>query len=245
MLVQLSGRNFGCFRDEFCLSMLAADIEKGSHRGIIEAEIEDDPEPLRLLRIAALYGPNASGKSTIIRAAKVLGAVIRESVHYSSDEVIQSYNPFALSDARTAPSFLAVKAVVAQQVYDYEVEFNSTEFVYEKLVRWEQEKQVVLFERRTGLPLEGEWMQDEQFRLLFREFRKNALVLSLADSLAPGVAKGIASGLKSVLRTHDLAPDAMFAPRRMRFTNVADRVAEDEGFRGWLTQQLIAADVGI
>ncbi|NJL31661.1 MAG: hypothetical protein HC898_08535 [Phycisphaerales bacterium] len=64
MLLELYGQNFGCFRDKFVLSMLATDIDPGSDRGIIEVEVEGEKEPLRLLRAVAIYGANASGKST-------------------------------------------------------------------------------------------------------------------------------------------------------------------------------------
>lgn len=36
MLIELFGENFGCFRDEFRLSMLATHIDPDSQRGIVE-----------------------------------------------------------------------------------------------------------------------------------------------------------------------------------------------------------------
>ena len=62
MLVEFYGQNFGCFRDEFRLSMLATDIDPNSDRGIVKVRVDGDAEPLRLLRAVAIYGPNASGK---------------------------------------------------------------------------------------------------------------------------------------------------------------------------------------
>jgi AAA15 family ATPase/GTPase len=76
MLIELYGQNFGCFRDEFRLSMLATDIDLDSDRGIVEVKVEGDDEPLRLLRAVAIYGPNGSGKSTVLNAAKSLGLLI-------------------------------------------------------------------------------------------------------------------------------------------------------------------------
>ena len=67
MLLEFYGRNFGCFRDEFRLSMLATDVDPGSDRGVVEVKVEGEDEPLRLLRAVAIYGPNGSGKSTVLR----------------------------------------------------------------------------------------------------------------------------------------------------------------------------------
>ena len=66
MLVRLFGRNFRSFKGKFELSMVAADLKRDEdrHRGIIKVPIAGMTEPFRLLRAVALYGPNASGKST-------------------------------------------------------------------------------------------------------------------------------------------------------------------------------------
>ncbi len=83
MLIELFGRNFGSFRDEFHLSMLATDIDPGNPRGIVEVPLEGEDEPLRLLRCAAIYGPNASGKSTVLRAAAALEHLLSSSAQAS------------------------------------------------------------------------------------------------------------------------------------------------------------------
>ena len=70
MLVRLYGSNFRSLKERFELSMVAADLKRKEDRdrGIIEVPIEGMPEPLRLLRVVALYGPNASGKLTVLMA---------------------------------------------------------------------------------------------------------------------------------------------------------------------------------
>src|SRR5262249_43821012 len=74
MLVRLFGSNFRSIKRAFELSMVAADLkrEEDRDRGIIEVPITCMIEPLRLLRTVAIYGPNASGKSTVITAAQAL-----------------------------------------------------------------------------------------------------------------------------------------------------------------------------
>ena len=71
MLVRLFGKNFRSLKDNFELSMVAADLKRkvDRDRGVIELPIAGADEPLRLLRTVAIYGPNASGKSTVLIAA--------------------------------------------------------------------------------------------------------------------------------------------------------------------------------
>lgn len=68
MLVRLFGSNFRSFKAPFELSMVAADLRRkeDSDRGVVEVPITGMAEPLRLLRTAAIYGPNASGKSNVL-----------------------------------------------------------------------------------------------------------------------------------------------------------------------------------
>ena len=102
MLIEFFGRNYGCFRDEFHLSMLATDIDPDNPRGVVEVPVEGEAEPLRLLRCAAIYGPNASGKSTVLRAAAALAWQISRSSQYGSEETIGWYEPFLLGQSDTS-----------------------------------------------------------------------------------------------------------------------------------------------
>jgi hypothetical protein len=244
MLIELFGRNFGPFRDEFRLSMLATDIDPGDKRGVVEVPIEGDDEPLRLLRCAAIYGPNASGKSWLLRAASALGYLIEYSATVSSDEPIGPYVPFALDEqSRARPAMLGVRAVIQRAVYEYWVEFEETRFTQERLARLAPGEETVLFERR-GQDVTGPWTTQEQFALLAKSFRPNALLLSLADRLAPDLAGGVAVGMRRLLSHSDLS--GFRFPPFVATSRAARRAHEDAaGFGAWLRPWLVAADVGI
>ena len=57
MLVRLFGKNFRSLKDNFELSMVAADLKRkvDRDRGVIELPIAGADEPLRLLRTVAIY----------------------------------------------------------------------------------------------------------------------------------------------------------------------------------------------
>jgi hypothetical protein len=240
MLLELYGQNFGCFRDEFRLSMLATDIDPGSGRGIVEASVDDDNEPLRLLRAVAIYGANASGKSTVLRAANALRHLIVTTRGLRSDAPLQPYEPFALGKTRD-PVRLGVKALIDRQVYDYEVRFDRRQFLSERLIWLKADEARILLDRQ-GLQATGEWMQNERFELLAKDFRQNALLLTLADRLAPTLAKSIARGLRRILRGFDHQPEF---PWFMSGGSTAKRAREDSKFGGWLLSRLKSADIGV
>lgn len=241
MLIELYGRNFRSFRDDFSLSMLATGIHRNSERGVVSVEIEGDDEPLRLLRCAAIYGPNASGKTTLLLAASALDYLLGASSDLSSDQKLGPYEPFLLDhDNPNRPIMLGVRAVVEGHVYKYEIEFVADRFVREELLEVTPEDDALLFLRR-GQDVEGPWTEDSQFSLLVESFRPNALLLSLADKIAPRLARGIAVGLRRVLTFFDQA-----APSGFRQAQIAARRAvNDNVFRNWLVRWLQAADVGI
>lgn len=241
MLIEFFGENFGCFRDEFRLSLLATEIDPSSSRGVAEVAIEGDPEPLRLLRAAGIYGPNASGKSTVLRAANVLRRFILRGARLRSDEQIDLYEPFAGDESVRKPVRIGMKAVLEGAVYDYEISFDQVMIVSERLAKQTGNYAAVLFERNRQ-SISGDWCADEQFQLATREFRANALILSLADTLTPSLAGGIAPGLSSLLGFFDGSGSA----RPLAISQPAARLANDNpAFKDWLLQQLRAADVGV
>lgn len=244
MLIELYGQNFGCFRDEFHLSMLAADIDPASDRGIVEVNVDGDEEPLRLLRAVALYGPNASGKSTVLRAAGALSQLLRVTARLSSDAPLPMYEPFALGSQSQEPIRLGIKAVIDGSVYDYEVSYTGKAVVAERLAKvhaWDEPRILI---DRSAQEVEGDWVQHPQFSLVSTGFRPNALLLSLADSLAPSLAGQIAVRLQMLLRHSDPMSNPFLRGMRS-FIDVARRAKEDQAFSGWLLDRLKAADLGV
>ena len=245
MLIEFFGRNFGSFRDEFHLSMLAADIDPDDERGVVEVQLEGEEEPLRLLRCAAIYGPNASGKSNVLQAAHALEYLLRDSANLASDDPLGPYEPFLLDDSSPGqPIMLGLRAVVDSRVYEYNIEFEQMRFVKEELVEIRPDKPVPLFTRQEQ-SVKGPWTSNRQFELLATSFRPNALLLSLADGLAPDLAGGITVGFRRLLGFHDpTIPTLTFPAHRAQHS--ARRATEDrEGFGNWLLEWLRSADVGV
>jgi uncharacterized protein len=248
MLVELFGKNFGCFRDEFRLSMLAADIDPGSNYGIIEAKLAKSDKPLRLLRCAAIYGPNASGKSTLMRAARVLWRILRQQATSGYDIGSLALRRFGL-DANSDPVCLGVTAVFDGSVYTYEIAIHprssgsNVAIASEELLVDSDDEERVLF-KRSGQQVEGEWLADARFASLVTQFRSDLSVLAIAEAFAPDLSGHIANGLAQAVGGLHSAHDPQ---RRGQFSTsaIARRAGISPEFRQWLRDLLSTADVGI
>ncbi len=240
MLIEFFGENFGCFRDRFSLSLLATDVDPQLERGIVEVKLKNDPKPLRLLRAIAIYGPNASGKSTILRAASVLHELLAATPTLASGDSLPGYEPFGGIE-RPPPTMLGLKAVINQEVYEYQVEFSRKRVHRESLkLLGPSGEPSVLLDRKERSTV-GQWTQDRQFELISQKFRPNALLLALADRFAPAVARNIAQAISSLTTFGAEGKTSLFGPDQP-----AARLARhDAAFAQWLKRRLQSADLGV
>ena len=253
MLIEFYGKNFGCFRDEFRLSMVAADIDPGNDRGIVEVKLDGHKEPLRLLRAAAVFGANASGKSTVLRAAGALGSMLRYSAFGGwrrGDDgsggdlyaglLAGTLEPFALGKASEICE-LGVHAAFDGKLYHYQVAATTKRVVEEQLEQVGIDGEgTVLFHRRAK-QVTGQWRDQEggNFAVICEDFRDDALLLSLAAAMAPMQARKTWHGLCRALGVStaaELLPSG-FQPR------ITDQVLrhllhEDDDFRRWTEDRL-------
>src|SRR4051812_14940325 len=72
MLVRFSVENFRCFRERVELSMIAAPLNHHPNHVVSGKTPKDIP----LLKLAVVYGANASGKSNLVRALEAARRII-------------------------------------------------------------------------------------------------------------------------------------------------------------------------
>lgn len=77
MLIQFNFENYKGFRDKTSLDMTATSLKEHQYN-----LIEDNSD--KILKIAAIYGANASGKSTVIEAFSFMANFVENSFKYSS-----------------------------------------------------------------------------------------------------------------------------------------------------------------
>jgi uncharacterized protein len=108
MLVEFRVRNFRSFRDEAVLSLVASPRDKTNEETTV-MDTGNKSVP-RLLRTAAIYGANASGKSNLVRAMQLLRGIVNDSAKFQTGQTI-NVQPFLLN------------SITAEQPIEYEITF--------------------------------------------------------------------------------------------------------------------------
>jgi AAA15 family ATPase/GTPase len=187
MLVNFSVANFRTFREKVELSMVASLYDK-SHE-------EDNLIPNaffghRLLTSAVVYGANASGKSKLISAIKVMrDFVLTSSKDTQKGEPIPVI-PFLLNtESKQQPTFFEVIFILKNEMFRYGFEATKTNVVSEWLYYRPKTKEIELF-FREGQQISAHERKFPKGLSLAKNhmIRENALMLSVAAQFNEGLA---------------------------------------------------------
>jgi hypothetical protein len=133
-----------------------------------------------LLPAAIIYGPNASGKTNVVNAARFLKvAVVNSQIRGTPDGGVPR-QAFALDDRKQAPTTLEIEFVTDGVRFQYGFEATDRAFIGEWLYWFPHRTRQVLFERtdektiRFGRKLKG------QNKIISELMRPNSLFLSAA-----------------------------------------------------------------
>jgi hypothetical protein len=248
MLVTLFGSNFRSLRDNFELSMVAADLKRkeDSERGIIEVPLAGSDEPIKLLRTVGIFGHNGSGKSTILLAARSLQFLAAySSLNARPGGQIPQYLPFAL-DKRTrhAPVALGCQVLLADSLLRYEISYRADLIERESLTVRNPEE-VVLLERDGQGDVKGRLIEkSDANRVYVRGMQPNVSVLSKLAQHGPAKGEDSVRPFYDAIVRATMWEDYSFSSHRRH--GVREPFVEQEEYRNWIMRNLIVpADVGI
>ncbi len=180
MLIEFSVENFRSIRDQASLTLVADSGKERRTTHTIEVAV-GSARPIALLRSAAIYGANASGKTNLLRALETMQRIVLRS---ASELDALPVAPFRFDAAsETKPTTFEVQCLAEGVRYQYGFSVTSEAIVDEWLYAWPQGRMQTWFERsasgdfKFGDKLFGE---KEVWR---RSTRPNALFLSTAVTL--------------------------------------------------------------
>ena len=101
-----------------------------------------------LLPIAAVYGPNASGKSNLIAAFAWLRDAVQLSLRVWEDTI--PIEPFAFGSGADEPSIFEIEFTIDGVRFEYVLELDATSVRYEGLFHYPEKKRRRIFERESG-----------------------------------------------------------------------------------------------
>lgn len=116
------------------------------------ASVQLQNKNIRVLKSSLIYGSNASGKTTVIRALHALWSEINGMVPKKGGEGVTLYDPFVLDkESINKPSFMEVVFIAEGKKYVYSVSFDRYSFLDERLECYMNGKSIsTLFSRDTS-----------------------------------------------------------------------------------------------
>jgi ABC-type branched-subunit amino acid transport system ATPase component len=187
MLIELSVANYRSIRDRQILSLVA-----GPGTEMRGPNVADAPGDLALLRVAAVFGPNASGKSTLFKALATLQQMVQWSAVAFQQGQLLPVVPFRLEAAtEEQPTEFEIHFIAGDGVrYQYGVSATARQVHEEWLIAYPHGRAQRWFERTHASSANTAWKLGPNFlgsaaqRKVWQEStRDNALFLSTAVQL--------------------------------------------------------------
>ena len=238
MLRVLHLDNWKCFSEPVDFTMIAG--KESRHGETLYLGSKN-----RVLPVAAIYGANAAGKSTLLDALAHLQVMLREPRKRGQR---LRYHPHLLFGANR-PSVIGVEIVLDVQdatsnrkaIVYYEVAFNAGEIVEESLYRVRSEDEQAVFERRgQEVSLYGDLEDDVSLDAASKTVQPNRLFLETCFNA--GFIDGEKSLLGSVI---EWFKRLTILKRGARYILMPQQIAHDDAFRAAVGQGLTVADTGI
>jgi AAA15 family ATPase/GTPase len=144
MLLEFRVRNFRSFREEAAFSMAASPDMQFAATHTLATGLDKLP---RIVRTAAVYGANASGKSNIIKALQFMQSMVLTSSQVQPDTE-NNLVPFRLREnANDFPTLMEATFIINGVRHQYGFEFTRKRVLAEWLLVYESAKPQAWFSR--------------------------------------------------------------------------------------------------
>lgn len=236
MLIAFRTRNYLSLRDDVELSMVVPNWV--DMRGC--ATFPGPAPDLRVGSVAAIYGANASGKTTVIRALWQMSVMVTNSHQRWKSRAEVPHFPFFSNKYKEEPTFYEADVLLDGAHYQYGMTFNSERILQEWLYTFPKSRPRLVFERDATRENEYRFGRHTRGRLsvIAELTRPNSLFLSAA------AANNHPDFIKLAEWFDDGIQRAMPQDRGERLASTYERL-EDESTRKQLIDLVRFADLGI
>jgi AAA15 family ATPase/GTPase len=199
MLLNFRVSNFRSINEMVELSMVASDLKNP-----VNVIKKTNPEASKnkdyyALTSAAIYGPNASGKSNIIKALYEFKEYVRNSTDYKPNDPIKLFNPFRLCEKNMSePSCFSIDILIENVLHIYSLKVFQKEVVHESLFFYPKGLKVKIFERNRQEFYKGNGYEGI-FETIKQRTTENQLFLSKAAIENVEIAKSVYERLAMLL----------------------------------------------
>ena len=144
MILKIEFENFFSIRDRIRIDFRAASINTTLARELSHNVMEWKGVPV--LKSIGLFGPNASGKSNILKAISFCCRMILES-HLNNEGVTFNFEPFKFDGWQNKPSKFLINFVCENVEYEYSFELTRERIISESLYHYPMGRRAKVFVR--------------------------------------------------------------------------------------------------
>lgn len=176
MIVEFKVKNFRSYKEETTFTFEALNENfKSENYTIVELE---NGESIKLLKSAAIFGANASGKSNIIWAFQALSFLVAQSRNFDARTPIPVYTPFIMDEkTRNQPTEFSIDFIIQKKRYRYIIHFDY-------IIRLEALYMIVKEEEVCIFKMDGETNPDKRSLTIGEGYQSTSLDLSNMQMLA-------------------------------------------------------------
>ncbi len=232
MLIEFTVSNYRSFNEPVTLSMEATKLKDNDD---VDRNNIFEVGKYRLLRSAAVYGHNASGKSNLVKAMMFMRDFVRTSTDLTAEKELIDVERFSLDSAtQEKPSFFQIIFLLEGQYYRYGFEVDERRVHSEWLYRKIKRESLVFVREDDNYDMPDSFRKEASD--IINKTREDALFLSAlaqwnnstASSLLKWFTKmfGVISGLNDdIYREYTLSrfgKDKIFKERIQELIRLAD-----------------------
>ncbi|PLX10177.1 MAG: ATP-binding protein, partial [Marinilabiliales bacterium] len=140
MIQELRIQNFLSFKDEVVFS-----FEATSDKTLEDYYVHEPAPGVRLLKMAMVYGANASGKSNLIKAFDFIRSFVFNTVDGKDEEI--DFKAFAFDETAEKPGVLELVFYVGSVKHVYSIKVDAGHVYNESLMFYPGTQPAVIFKR--------------------------------------------------------------------------------------------------
>ncbi|WP_320035792.1 ATP-binding protein [Halarcobacter sp.] len=243
MLIEFKVKNYRSIKEQQTLSMVKSNAKELEDTNTFTTT--EKKKPIKLLSSATIYGPNASGKSNLLKAMKTMQRLVLDSDSKIKRGTKLPITPFLLDNGtKDEPTEFEIIFVSKEVRYQYGFILNTEKILEEWLYAFPEGPAQTWFEREYNQDEEKtDWYFGSKFngnkKIWSESTRKNALFLSTATQLNSEQLKPVYDWfnetfhvLESTARldpsfTYELYEQEEYKDLINKFLNVADLDIEE------------------
>lgn len=237
MLLEFKVKNFRSFKEEVVFSLIAG-AYKSKDLNVFAQQVTGD-EPVRLLKAAAIWGPNASGKTNLLKAMAHLVKFLRTPPDV--EEEIRYYAPFLFAkETENEPVAFDLSFIGPEQIrFEYHLAFDNTSVTEESLYYYPKGRKSECFHRESGSGIIDLGIMGPDWKKKKYDVYKNQLFLSQFGKYIPDERLGIVYSLLVNIRVID-ANDASIVKLIQR--NLIKKLLANPNIKTRLSQLISKTD---